>query len=709
VDSARALSAYTRTLNGGIGRLAAGPLSLGGFASEGESRQVVDEFRGLGTSGPYPLSRADGRLGSETVEIVVRDRDRPARVLRRDRLARHADYVLEPFTGRLLLKRPLPAFDESLNPVSLRVAYESDSGGEEFRVYGADGRLALGATAASPGDSTGAGGSGVRFEIGGSAARDEDPALPFALMGGDLALRVGGAFSLAAEIAHSDSAGDGFGSGDRQGSAGRAEMRVGTSWLDARVHGLHVARQFLNPSAAELRGRQELGLAARTPIGLRSALFAEALQTEDLVGDGRREGIQAGLARTSRRGVRTEIAYRWARETAAPASFGTSTPRATPFTTNSVRGSASAELPGWARLSLTGELEQDLNATERRRILLGGDLRVTDAARLYLRHENLASFAGPWAMNSRQKGAVTVLGFAGDDRAGLHAFSEYRAQGALGARETQAAMGLRNRWTPGRGVHLDGSLERVTTLRGARDEATAVTGAVEYTASPVWKGSARGEFRTQADVENWLLTSGLARRIGRDWAGLLRTTWFSVPDDDRLDARSQAGVAWRQTGGPWNALARYEHRHERAGGAAGFRRNTHVTSAHAGWQPVRPLTLNGRFASKWARDLTGGLLAITETKLVQARATCDLGRRFDAGVIGRGLFGDGGSTRLTGLGVEAGAVVARNLRVYAGWNAFGFRDDDLSDERTDRGPYAGFGLKVDEKLFGFGRGADTAR
>ena len=42
------------------------------------------------------------------------------------------DYELEPWTG-LLFKAPIPSFDADLNPNSIRVSYEVDSGGEASR------------------------------------------------------------------------------------------------------------------------------------------------------------------------------------------------------------------------------------------------------------------------------------------------------------------------------------------------------------------------------------------------------------------------------------------------------------------------------------------------------------------------------------------------------------------------------------------------
>ena len=64
-------------------------------------------------------------------------------------------------------------------------------------------------------------------------------------------------------------------------------------------------------------------------------------------------------------------------------------------------------------------------------------------------------------------------------------------------------------------------------------------------------------------------------------------------------------------------------------------------------------------------------------------------------------------SHLLGIGGELGWAIAKNLRVAAGYNVFGFRDDDLSGvDHTDRGPYFNFGLKIDETWFDRGARKD---
>lgn len=79
-------------------------------------------------AGPRRLGPLRRRTASPTAKrsIVVRDRSRPdGCVLSVQPLIRYTDYEFEPFTGRLLLRKPVPSLDaDPLNPVSIRVTYK---------------------------------------------------------------------------------------------------------------------------------------------------------------------------------------------------------------------------------------------------------------------------------------------------------------------------------------------------------------------------------------------------------------------------------------------------------------------------------------------------------------------------------------------------------------------------------------------------------
>ena len=104
-------------------------------------RQVIDEFGGRGISGPYGVTNRNGVSGTEKIEIITRDRNQPAVVLSAQPLTRFLDYEFEPFSGRVLFRRPVPSMDEQMNPVSIRITYEVEGGGERHWVDGLDGQL----------------------------------------------------------------------------------------------------------------------------------------------------------------------------------------------------------------------------------------------------------------------------------------------------------------------------------------------------------------------------------------------------------------------------------------------------------------------------------------------------------------------------------------------------------------------------------------
>ena len=80
--------------------------------------------------------------GSEVVEIVVRDRDQPNVILSTESQQRLSDYTLDFFRGTLIFNRPVPQLDDDLNPVSIRVTYETEGAGrEDYYVYGGEIRV----------------------------------------------------------------------------------------------------------------------------------------------------------------------------------------------------------------------------------------------------------------------------------------------------------------------------------------------------------------------------------------------------------------------------------------------------------------------------------------------------------------------------------------------------------------------------------------
>jgi uncharacterized repeat protein (TIGR01451 family) len=683
----RMLGAYSRSLNGALQHFENQRASANVFASRGHASQVIDEFPARGISGPFVLSQPNGLANSERVEIITRDRNQPAVILKTELLTRFADYTIEPFTGRLVLKAPVPSVDQNLNPISIRVSYEVEQGGTPFWVFGADAQVK----------------ATDRVELGGSAVRDDNPLGTRNLISANTTIRFGERTYMLGEVAHADS------SGAASGDAFRFELRHFADRWEARVFGLDADPDFANPSSALGRGRREVGARGTAILDRRTRLFAEALRSEDRVTDGRRFGANLAVEREITQRLRVELGVRHAEETAAPASAGTT--GATPNETNSIRFRLTGQVA--ARAAVFGELEQDLAAGNQHRALVGGDYRFAQRARVYARHELIASMAGPYALNGSQRQNTTVIGLDADYLRDASVFTEYRAHDAFSGREAEAAIGLRNRWTLAPGLRLNTSFERVSPLAGSGSgEATAVTGALEYTDDPRWRGSARLEYRTAPSGDNWLASLGYGRKLSRDWT-LLGQSLFSALAHDELHERSRVGFAFRQTDvHRWSLLARYEHKYDRGDSptGAGPRSQAHILSSHVNYQPSIQWTVSGELAAKVASEWATGTSASTHAELLGLRVVRDLNANWDVGASARALLTLGQGRAQYGAGLEVGRTLRTNLRVAAGYNFFGFKDRDLVGQNyTDHGIYLWFGFKFDEALMGLGRSAGEVR
>jgi len=76
-------------------------------------------------------------------------------------------------------------------------------------------------------------------------------------------------------------------------------------------------------------------------------------------------------------------------------------------------------------------------------------------------------------------------------------------------------------------------------------------------------------------------------------------------------------------------------------------------------------------------------------------------------LVGNTLFSGEGKSRQYGLGLEVGYLLTSNLWLSAGYNFFGFKDDDLAGtDYTNRGVYVRLRYKFDEDVFA-GKDANT--
>ncbi len=128
-------SRYRRALTGVSFHLDGKLIEVDGMAAPDGQVVKHDEFAADGTYGPFILSNAPIIENSDEVYVITRDRLHPEIILNRVKLERNEDYELDPVTGRLDLKMPIPSFDENFNPNYIFVMYEVIGNGGEL-AYG---------------------------------------------------------------------------------------------------------------------------------------------------------------------------------------------------------------------------------------------------------------------------------------------------------------------------------------------------------------------------------------------------------------------------------------------------------------------------------------------------------------------------------------------------------------------------------------------
>ena len=732
------------------------------FAFNDSLRQVVQEFASQG-SGPYGLANNAVVEGSEKVEVLVRDRQQPSRIVSVRPLARLVDYSFEPFSGRILLTQFMPSVDEQLNPVTLRISYEVDQGGEAFWVGGADAQWRL-----SP-----------MFEIGGSLVQDRNPLAPYDLGSANATLRLGPRTALVAELARSQStvntnpananssAALAGASGELSGKAWRVELAHEGERAEARLFAGRSAPAFNNAAAPLNGGRGEArGLASyRLTDSLK--LQADALASEDRKpGGGDRSMAGLGLKWLASERLTLEAGLRHTRETVGTQGngwltqpFGDTSGLSGSLASGSGGGalgfgnqaidpvtglpligqgglaSAPSTLPagtrlasdglrlgaGWRaseRVTLGAEIEHEVSGDARRRIALGGDYRLAERTSLYGRWERQTgwvSLAG--STDTGRSADALVFGVNSSYLRDTQVFSEYRLRDAISGRDTQLASGMRQGFDLADGLRATAGYEQIHVLSGNTAQAQAVALGLDYSADPLWKGSTRVEWRRSGDIAStaiderftttlWQLMA--ARKLDRDWTLLGRNYLLSTDytaRGDVLQDRAQLGLAWRPVDhNRFNALAKLEYKLERdaSNAAVGeLKSRAWIVSSHADWHPSRPWWLSGRIAAKWQQDrLEGGVASSLRAQLLAARVVYDITERWDIGAMAALQLGQLGAQQRA-WGLEAGYLLQQNLWLSAGFNVSGFRGDaDLvAYEYTQRGAFLRLRFKFDETLW----------
>lgn len=733
----RQLSQTSRTLTGLKNVYETETVRATSYASRTAQTQRIEEFPARGISGPYFLAAGNGDLltNSERVDILVRDRNQPNIVLRITPVARFVDYTIEPLTSRLLFTRPIASVDSNLNPQSIRVTYEADSGGPKFTVAGTDVQFKL----------------NDQLQVGVVASTDENPENKRKLAALTAIARVGASTTVSAELVQTDT--------DLRGAghAGRIEMRHQNEKLGAVAQVAKTSTGFDNPGAAFSAGRTEAVARAEYKVSDSTQLRGEALYSKDALTTGDRKGVAVSVQKKLGDILTAEVGLRHGANSSPSASMfdynqvsssngalgsGTVGNSVTSLgaaavtvvdqnqDVTTVRGRLTTLVPNLPQAQVFVEAEQDIQHSDRHVLAAGGNYAITDKTRAYGRYEFISSLDGPYGLNSTSSRNVGILGVESNYMEGGRVYNEYRLADALDGRTGQAAMGVRNSFKVSDQWRLTAGIERTKAIGSSNagivglGNSTAIVTGAEYLTERV-KASGILEARHGDDSNTYLSSMGVGYKIDTDWSLLARSIISdtqgqgSNAGNDRMLSRQQIGVAYRPVNEDrWNALARYEHKTEKVsgsgtvagaisgnafGGGANLPGNysANIVSAHVNYNPERGTYITGRYAAKVSSMDDGMLRSSYWAQLVLGRYTRDLNKDWDLGVQAGLLYGKGGALQKT-AGVEVGYQAAKDLWLSAGYNVVGLSDRDLTaGEYTSKGVYLRLRFKFDETGLGF--------
>jgi uncharacterized repeat protein (TIGR01451 family) len=651
------------------------------FANESRQHQVVERIPANGTSGFYQLTQFPIVENSDRVEIVTVERERPDIVIQSVVQSRFTDYMLDVRTGKILFKGPVSRFDRDLNPVFIKVTYETEGTGSLFYTYGVNAKMKF----------------FDRLQIGSTLIRSEDPMNPLSLYGGNLKINLMEGAILSHEIAESEAMVK-----DRlvEGSGQKSSLSIKRNAVDANAYFLTTDPSFRNPSANVSGGKIETGLRLHYRIEEGTLLTAEQLISEDENIGTQRAASELKVERAFG-SVTLDGGFRHI-EDRSPLDR---------LTIDTARAKIAAPIPSAPKLTGSLEYERALHQ-DADIITLGSDYRIDARTKLYGKQQWISgdSDLGRVGIGRAGRRSIALLGIDSAVTPETTAFSEYRIANALSGREGQAAVGLRNRYAIREGITVSSTFEQTRTVEGAQrqDDATVFSAGLEHLARPDLKGSTRYEIRKATILTSQLWTGALAYRAAPGLSLLSRETLYfedgKIPAVEKWFSRLILGAALRPTRFDWiNGLAKYDFKYESEGRML---TRVHVGSIENNIVVAPRTTLFLKYANRMLQEegIAGGDFHST-TQMAESRVTYDLTPKIDVGVEARKLWQRRFHSQLWGYGIEGGYRLAQNFWLSVGYQVNGLDEEAFADDHAlTSGPYIRLRYKFGDHLVDFLRG-----
>lgn len=681
------LSRYERRFNGFKSEFRGSNIGYSVFAAESDQSFVRDELRGDGTSGLYQLSRTPIIANSDIVRIEVRDRFDSGIVISNTTLSRFLDYTLDPLTGTLFFKRPIPSRDTDFNPVYIIAEYETANTSAAELVAGGRGSLRM---------------ADDKVEIGITHVTDKAQGAEADLTGVDMRWQINGQTVLRAEFATTDNE---VGGVTQSGTAQFIDLQHNGESVDVHAYIREVEELFgMGYQSAADKGFRRLGVDARGKVSEHywvegEAAWQQNLQTEDI-----------------RNIVRARVRYENESFTATLGLLHAEDK----FNDGDTRSSDLAEV-GVSKKLLNNKLTLRASASTAlgdaaqsidypSNFLVGADYRIAQGIDLIAEYEDASG-----------QGIDTTM-----TRVGVRARPWNRAQINTSLTNEESEFGPRlfanlglvqgfqlgENWVVDVGVDQTKSIidndarvfdpDRELASGSLNQDFLAVYTGAMYS-SEYWSANARVEMRDSDVEERRTLLFGWYRAPAQGHglsAGLTMFTSQLDNGNELAAAKFKFGWAYRKADSKWSFLDRTDLIFDKAVlGINNEKSWRFINNFNANRRINSRAQLSLQYAFKYVRSNFDGANYTGYTDLIGVDFRHGLRERWDVGV-NTSIYHSYNSQVLDfGVGVDVGYNLRTNMWLTLGYNFFGFDDKDFAEARyTASGPYLRFSIKADQHL-----------
>ena len=670
------LTRYSRVFTGVKAEMHEDSIGFTAFATQTGQSMHRDEIQGNGTSGLYRLSNQNIISNTETVLIETIDRFRSEVVLKSVKLTRHLDYDIDYVLGTIWFKQPVLSRDSALNPIMIRVEYESDTGGNELTTAG--GRVYV-----KPNQN---------IEVGGTFVSEGTVADSNTLSGLDVKIQVNDTVEVVSEIASSTN-------NTVTSSAFKVEARLADETMSGTVYARQQDDSFgLGQQLGSENATRKLGANGQYRLDKQASVNGELFRQEvlntravrDMASVEYKDKIDDYDVRTGLRATQDKDG--------------------TGKVTGSTLANVGATKKVTTRLSVHADHEQSLGSNNSvdfpSRSSLGAEYSITATTSLTATQE--------WTRGALQDTSSTRLGVNTQPWNGATLSSSYEQQLSEAGMRSFANAGLLQTWELSEVLSLSASLDQTKVLRATQPvqinlNAPVVTGGEDFTAVSLgtdyhpgtWVWSNRLEYRTSDLSKHRAANLGIQGspldELSMQWTMLwqhdaLATGGYSLISDASLRA------AWRPEFDRLILLNRFDvRRNEKS--ETGFESKSlrYINNMTANWQTTASWQVRLNHGIKLSNETIQGDAWSGLTDLLGMYVIYDVNESWDVTMQAAALRVRHLNNYQPTAGFALGYNMFENFWLSMGYNFVGFYDQDFTAaEYTQAGTYIRFRFKYDQ-------------